>query len=179
VALSRGGAADKGSAEVLNWRAMRARRQGDSAGCRDFIAQVVEISDRIGYPKMQVQGRGLYAMALADLGETEAADAELDTADEKCVLLGYDYLAVWMFARRAYVYACEGRAAEELTAQLQKAFDRANMTGFMTVGRTAVRALTAEIKARCGDAYNEALDALQDEIAVDWRETPAPEAAEA
>ena len=177
--LYRAGDAEKGVADVLYWRAMMARRQGDSAGCRDFIKDVVEISDRIGYPKMQVQARGLYAMALADLGETETANAELDITDEKCVQLGYDYLAVWMFARRAYVYACEGRPAEELTAQLQKAFDHAGMTGFMTAGRTAVRALTAEIKARCGDGYNEALDALQDEIAVDWRDTPVPEAAEA
>jgi hypothetical protein len=71
---------------------------------------------------------------------------------------------VGVLARRAYVLACQAKAADEVTAQLQAAYDYAEAHTTAEMGLHAVDDVADEITASCGRQYREPLRSFMERL---------------
>ncbi len=116
----------------------------------------------------------LRATALADLGESSAAEEALDAAESLCEQAASHSLMVWTITRRAYVFARQGRSPEEVGSPLRRAFDDAAMYDEVDTFKAALNETTSHIVARFGEKYRRPIEALREELLTGWH-TPAPQ----
>jgi tetratricopeptide (TPR) repeat protein len=110
------------------------------------------------------RAHGLRAMAAADLGDIASATEALDTAESLCEQGETHSTMVWMLARRAYVFARDGRSPDEVVDQLRRAHQYGLEHEQLNASRSAVRKLASNINDRCGDAYLQPLESLVAEL---------------
>jgi hypothetical protein len=103
-------------------------------------------------------------MVLADLGDLSAASEELDLAESRCNEAGFLNLAVWMLARRAYLYARENREIAAVTQELSKAFVYAVDHDEVDAATSAIRRVSSLISSRCAEEYREPVQTLKDQL---------------
>jgi tetratricopeptide (TPR) repeat protein len=126
----------------------------------EALRVAVEESD----DEFECRAHGLRAMVLADLERLPEAADELDVAEARCMESGFPNLAVWMLARRAYLYAREGRAPEEVTQELSRAFSYAADHEQIDAATSAIRRVSSLISSRCGEEYHEPVRNLKDAL---------------
>ena len=142
---------------------MSLRAAGRSAEALSRADEALRLATSNSDSSVERRAQGLRAMALADLGETAAAQQALDAAESVCVQTQAHSAMVWTLARRAYVLACDAGTPGDVADQLKKAHRYAMAHGEIPASRTAVRRIAADIISRCDHIYAEALEAFRRE----------------
>lgn len=155
--LFRGAGATGRLAEVYQAHAQLLRdrsRDEEAAGRLDKAFSALAEAPN---PAVEARARGLRALMLADAGELDAARQELDAAEAMAERSADWQALTGIRARRAYVFARAGQPVADVIAQLDSAVAHARSLETPQVGEIAAGLVAAEIAARCGGEYRDAL----------------------
>jgi tetratricopeptide (TPR) repeat protein len=137
---------------TIYWHGMSLWSGGRPQEALPRVDEALRLAIEDGNDEFECRSRGLRAMVLADLGDLSAASEELDLAESRCNEAGFLNLAVWMLARRAYLYARENREIAAVTQELSKAFVYAVDHDEVDAATSAIRrvSLTHQLPLRRG-----------------------------
>jgi tetratricopeptide (TPR) repeat protein len=146
------------------WHAMSLWSGGRAEEALALADEALRLADETADMELECRTHGLRAMVLADLGDLVAAGTELDVAEARCEEAGLPNLTVWMLARRAYLFAREGRTPDEVTQQLSDAYLFGFENNQSEKASSAMRRVISLIKSRCGEEYRAPVDALKEQL---------------
>jgi tetratricopeptide (TPR) repeat protein len=149
---------------TIYWHGMSLWSGGKPQEALPLVEEALRLATEEGNDEFECRSRGLHAMVLADLEDLSAAGEELDLAEARCNETGLHNLAVWMLARRAYLYARENREITEVAQELSKAFVYAVDHNEMDAATSAIRRVSSLISSRCAEEYREPVQTLKDQL---------------
>lgn len=153
AAFERAGALER-LPEVFQAHAQWLRERFMDRDARKRVEQALAALGDAPDPAAESRALGLQAQMLSDDKDFVAAAQALEEAEVAARRAGDAEAATGVLVRRAYVMAREGRAADEVRAQLDVALEHARSHGHEARGRFAVEAVAAEIEERCGAEYS-------------------------
>jgi tetratricopeptide (TPR) repeat protein len=149
---------------TMYWHGMSLWSGGRPEEAMERANEALRVANEQGDDEYECRSHGLRAMILADLDDLAGANEELDIAETRCTEAGLRNLVVWMLARRAYLYAREGRPVEEVKQELSRAFIYAADNDEMNAATSAIRRVTSLISSRCAEEYREPVKDLKEQL---------------
>lgn len=149
---------------TMYWHGMSLWSGGRPEEAMERVNEALRVATQQADDEYECRSHGLRAMILADLDDLAGANEELDIAQTRCTEAGLRNLVVWMLARRAYLYARDGRPVEEVTQELSRAFIYAADNDEMNAATSAIRRVSSLISSRCAEEYREPVTNLKEQL---------------
>jgi len=153
-------------AEVHHARAEWLRRQEMDAEALAAAREALSVALKASNLPTEIRVRGLLAVMLADAGDFEAAETELEAAEAAADEAGDREAVTGTRARRAYVLARADKPAEDVVAQLDAAWEHGLTLAQPQMAREALTLVIQEIKNRCDSRYSAPITVWQSDILV-------------
>ena len=149
---------------TVYWHGMSLWSGGRPEEALDRADEALRLAAEDGNSEYECRAHGLRAMVLADLDRLEEAAAELDIAETRCEESGLPNLVVWMLARRAYLYARQGKEPDEVVQELSRAYSYSVEHDESDAGTSALKRVSSLILSRCDERYREPVKTLKEAL---------------